>query len=93
MMLFVAKCALVCGIDGFSCLLQSPSRSHQHLLTPQSFTWTNLLSEGVVEYLDPHEEETAMILMQHADLRNPRVLECVTHAFFVLRFFSSVFCD
>lgn len=33
------------------------------------FRWNDLLNFGIVEYLDPHEEETAMILMQHSDLR------------------------
>jgi DNA-directed RNA polymerase beta subunit len=32
-------------------------------------TWTDLLHGGVVEYLDPLEEESAMILMDRSDLK------------------------
>lgn len=37
------------------------------------YSWQNLIEEGVVEYLDAEEEETAMIQMNFLDLAQPRM--------------------
>lgn len=39
---------------------------------PDRFTWTSLVSNGLVEYLDAEEEETAMIAMTPEDLEMAR---------------------
>jgi DNA-directed RNA polymerase II subunit RPB2 len=36
-------------------------------------TWTDLLSDGVVEYIDTEEEETIMIVMTPEDLTDARM--------------------
>lgn len=41
----------------------------------RQFKWDNLLKEGVVEYLDAEEEETAMIAMTPDDLRGGSPLD------------------
>jgi DNA-directed RNA polymerase II subunit RPB2 len=46
----------------------------QHILQLQGFdgetklTWSNLLNEGIVEYIESEEEETTMIAMEPKDL-------------------------
>merc|ERR1711935_230841 len=46
----------------------------QHIIQLQGFdgetklTWSNLLNEGIVEYIDTEEEETTMIAMEPKDL-------------------------
>jgi DNA-directed RNA polymerase II subunit RPB2 len=35
---------------------------------PKKLSWTNLLMEGIVEYIDTEEEETTMVAMEPKDL-------------------------
>jgi DNA-directed RNA polymerase II subunit RPB2 len=59
----------------------------------KKFTWTDLLMEGLVEYIDTEEEETTMIAMEPSDLTDSYITtytHCEIHPSMILGVCASI---